>query len=404
MSSVPDPLDRRPRSPESGISGLAPGETSGAALSDDERARILVDLIHPTPSRHRSAEREMEAVWDLTWIAPLQRLYRRTEDRAAKERIVRAHRRIGMRGYRIRPRFALDTVRRSTKERRLASADRLLILLIRLGAAGERRFHGVDLELLRVATSTDLVLLDEAASDGTCSLDLLRSWNRSAAGERSLQVHAADLAPWFHELEGAPGNELRAIVDADGGLRQVRIGNRLFDASRRPQRAAIPAGIVELFEKLWDSLSEEERARSRVPWIHPEAIQLAEDDPERLILVRHDLFQPYQRRVPFIRCCGVLYRQLRKDADSQTYFGKDDIVRGVRSIGENLSLGGIALVGNVVDSLDGRRAYNDFDVWQRVSLGELRLGYTRGRGLGLGVDRLELGDAVARDREELQWS
>jgi hypothetical protein len=233
------------------------------------------------------------------------------------------------------------------------------------------------------ASSEKLLVEDWAASDCLTSSEwagaLLPLFPR-------LNFLASDLLLFLIEAREA-GTEKRFIFESGGNPLQY-VNPPFVIRLSRPEPIAFPLNWLlyrsalrrwrqvqtswKLPEQWKDSLTDEPLRQGRFEFrklslIHPEALQLAGEDP-RFALRRHSIFEPSARVNHVIRSMNIYNR---------AYFSEAQLREGVRCVAESLLPGGIWVVGRTIDknasthevTILQKGASGEFQVLQRVGPG-----------------------------------
>ncbi|WP_205315542.1 hypothetical protein, partial [Nonomuraea lactucae] len=339
------------------------------------RVTYIAGLAHPQPARRRQACRRTGEVVTSCWLLPgLRSAYRRTTSPAVRLAIDEAHHLIGKAALAAPDERAVSRIRRSTYSGRLHRLDRLIAQLVVSAADGGEPVAGVDVELLRRSLDEGgaVRIRDEAVSDGRTSVDLWHALRD--AGVRGT-VLAGDRYSAFTLVETPDG--AAGVLDGSGRCIQIESTEVLeLPAARRPGLGDPTARRLEVSP-----------ARTACRWVTPARPPLEQCAAAGLALEfrGQDVFVHDPRPAQIIRACGLLYRRLRDDVDADSYFADADIAAAISGFGDDLTVGGVLLVGSVIDSRDSRRRYTDVDVLQRTAGGELRHCARLGRGVGPAV-------------------
>lgn len=339
-------------------------------------------LADPRLGRANRADRRAGGpVTSAFFLPALQEAASLAGSRPTADRIALAHHRIG-KALVTTDHRAVAHVRRSTYRGRYRHLDVLLAdilgaaLACRAGALAAERVHGVDVAALAASLPEDgsLRICDEAVSDATTTLDLKDAIARLGT---PAEISAGDVNMRFGLVAAG---EVLGVVDASGSCVQT-CGPHV---PGWPWRALPAADDKDAARAVAEAAASEPAAVAWLRWLHPAASgEPRPGDQVGLSFSQRDLFEPRPPWANAVRAMGVLYRRQRDDADAASYFDDATVLAGVRALGTSLLPGGVALIGSVIDSVDGLRTYTDADFVQRSESSAV-LRHVARLGLGLG--------------------
>ncbi|MEU9096826.1 hypothetical protein [Streptomyces sp. NPDC048361] len=379
-------------------------------LRNAVRRAYVAALAHPQPARSRVALRQAGTAAASLWLLPdLADAYRDADSAEVRQVLSEAHHLVGKKALPAPEQRAVTRIRRSTHQGRLHRVDGLMAQWAALAVAARPMegaaiavngrpvegdagrtgaYAGVDTGLLGAALGPtgQLIIRDEAVSDGAATVDLWQALRRrGVTGE----VVGGDRwsSMWLVELPdgtaGALDHEGRCIQVDDAACGVLPSAHRPTDDEPAAARLAKAGG------------------GRRVDWVTPQAGD-CEGAGLRLRFRPHDVFDAERRGAHMIRVCGLLYRRQRPDVDAESYFSDQDIALALDRLGMGLVDGGVLIAGSVTDTDDGRRRYTDMDVFQRMSDGRLRHCHRWGLGVGPAVGLLS-GVAAAGAETDGGW-
>lgn len=208
-------------------------------------------------------------------------------------------------------------------------------------------------------------------------------------------LEGLNLATLLQIKRTVSSEEKSAVFDTFGNLKQLKIKSGSCNDYFLKNNLALFGQKKTELELKFANLTEQEKQASAIFWINPEAREYAEQHPDYLSFVTHDLFKPFPKTVHVIRAFGILYNQLHEDADAYSYFDFAGIVKGLTSIGNNLAPGGVVIAGNVIDAVVPGKIYTDFEIRQRVNrksekTSVLKICEIEGLGLGISDEDIHL--------------
>jgi hypothetical protein len=378
-----------------GSPGLLARPLSPARLRWLGQERLLELLASPVPYERERALEAVRRCSDLALLPRLQRRYRCTAAREARQCLVEAHRAIGANACLSRAPGRRRAARHRALEGRLAAVDEAILELLELLAAGRGEHRGVDLAAWRRGLGgRRLVIADLAAGEGTGTLDLLRALDRRRARLRPLSIAlvGGDPAADLHLLP-LPG-EGQAVLDAFGDLLQLQLDGRA--TAREEWRAGEPAPDPRLRRRIRRAFRQaggQRRAAWAFRWVNPALLAEIERRPGRVRFLRHDLFQPLHPRVHLVRVFDALCVPRHPGAEPGAHFAAQAVQAGLVSAGCSLAEGGVLVVGSAAEAEGSADGYLDYEIRQRVERPEgpaLVLRESVGAGLGVRLGDLPL--------------
>jgi len=194
-----------------------------------------------------------------------------------------------------------------------------------------------ELKKFRIANPEEtFVIGDFAVSDGTSALELARHFE----GRNVLVIGSDRSMHVWHMVMRMGRNLYSSYFDSEGNLQQLI--DRRTGSIFNPRKLSY--SWVKNMENHFKGLMERGEVDdaeniSKVSLVNPEVQEYADSHPDKLKLIQHDAFKPFDSDLHFARITGLLMR------GRYSYFKDDRIRIAVRNIGRALSERGVLLNG-----------------------------------------------------------